>query len=540
MDLSTAVETRELLRTTWTKFDAEHDRIVSSSRETAMEQPYFKNNRYDATMLIYLAGMTLLNRRIEELSRQASQAMLQSQSRPRSILPNISLLKFSGAFSEWRPFEELFSSMVKDNPDLSQVEKMHYLRTSLEGEAAKVVANLKLSADSFAIAWNRLSARFDNKRLLILAHLDRLMALPRIKERSSGSLNKIINLVTSSLSALETLGCPVDQWDHILVNQVGLALDDRIREDWETRLGTSGEFPPLAKLMSHLISTAGALEHIETRRAYGEGKRTSQRPTSPPIRSYARALNVKAVASTPAKTTQTPAKTTQTPAKTSQTPGSSQLAVDKRPSENHPLPFINDLSNNCSYCSQRHYIAFCSQFKRLNQQKKVKVVAESRLCYNCLGRHNVRQCRSNRRCNECGDRHHTLIHHEKRMAATSRTSPPATRSSPPRSRSSSSLSETTRTSQRVSSSQSSPVSSDESPKKVRQKSSVRRSSHRRSSRPKSSSSTSGTSSPKHPSKPKAPAHDSSHKSSSSRTSPPKSLPTKKSSSQNSSKKASSE
>ncbi|XP_014614951.1 PREDICTED: uncharacterized protein LOC106792932 [Polistes canadensis] len=239
MDLSTAVETRELLRTTWTKFDAEHDRIVSSSRETVMEQPYFKNNRYDATMQIYLAGITLLNQRIEELSRQASQAMPQPQFRPRSVLPNISLPKFSGAFSEWRPFEELLSSMVKDNPDLSQVKKMHYLRTSLEGEAAKVVANLKLSADSFTIAWNRLSDRFDNKRLLILAHLDRLMALPRNKKRSSGSLIKLINIVTSSLSALATLGCLTDQWDHIIVHQEGLALHDKTREDWGTRLGTS-------------------------------------------------------------------------------------------------------------------------------------------------------------------------------------------------------------------------------------------------------------------------------------------------------------
>ncbi|KAI4476729.1 hypothetical protein M0804_013346 [Polistes exclamans] len=70
MDLSTAVDTRELLRTAWSKFDAEHDRIVSSSRETAMEQSYFKENRYDSTMQTYLAGVTLLNLRIEKLSQQ--------------------------------------------------------------------------------------------------------------------------------------------------------------------------------------------------------------------------------------------------------------------------------------------------------------------------------------------------------------------------------------------------------------------------------------------------------------------------------------
>ncbi|XP_043496480.1 uncharacterized protein LOC122520485 [Polistes fuscatus] len=274
------------------------------------------------------------------------------------------------------------------------------------------------------------------------------MALPRIKERSSGSLHKIINIVTSSLSALETLGCSVDQWDHILVHQVGLALDDKTREDWETRLGTSREFPPLEQLLSHLTSTARALEHIET----------------PPTRSYARALNIKVSATTPAST--------------SQSSGSSQLKMDERTIKKHPMPFIDDLSNTCTYCSHRHYIAFCPLFKHLSQHKKEKVIAEYRLCYNCLGRYNVRQCRSNRRCNECGDRHHTLIHLEKRTSPSSRTSPPSPRTSPPSprtsppksrsslpiSRSSSTLSETTQTSQRVSPSQSSRASSDESPR----------------------------------------------------------------------------
>ncbi|KAI4475177.1 hypothetical protein M0804_014470 [Polistes exclamans] len=155
MDLSTAVDARELLRTAWSKFDAEHDRIVSSSRETALEQSYFKENCYDTTMQTYLGGVTLLNLRIEELSRQVPPVISQSSSRSRTVLPHISLPKFSGNFSDWRPFEELFSAMIKDNPDLSQVEKLHYLRTSLVGEAAKIIANLKLSADSFTIAWNR-------------------------------------------------------------------------------------------------------------------------------------------------------------------------------------------------------------------------------------------------------------------------------------------------------------------------------------------------------------------------------------------------
>ncbi|KAI4473457.1 hypothetical protein M0804_015338 [Polistes exclamans] len=102
MDLSTAVDTRELLRTAWSKFDAEHDRIVSSYRETALEQSYFKENCYDTTMQTYLGGVTLLNLRIEELSQQVPPVISQSPSRSRTVLPHISLPKFSGTFSDWR------------------------------------------------------------------------------------------------------------------------------------------------------------------------------------------------------------------------------------------------------------------------------------------------------------------------------------------------------------------------------------------------------------------------------------------------------
>ncbi|KAI4476635.1 hypothetical protein M0804_013414 [Polistes exclamans] len=95
MDLSTAVDTRELLRTALSKFDAEHDRIVSSSRETALEQSYFKENCYDTTMQTYLGGVTQLNLRIKELSQQVQLVISQSLSRSRTILPHISLPKFS-------------------------------------------------------------------------------------------------------------------------------------------------------------------------------------------------------------------------------------------------------------------------------------------------------------------------------------------------------------------------------------------------------------------------------------------------------------
>lgn len=57
--------------------------------------------------------------------------------------------------------------MVIENSDLSNMEKMHYLKTCLSGEALCLITNLPISGDSFTIAWNTLVTRYENKRFLI-------------------------------------------------------------------------------------------------------------------------------------------------------------------------------------------------------------------------------------------------------------------------------------------------------------------------------------------------------------------------------------
>ncbi|KAI4480019.1 hypothetical protein M0802_014303 [Mischocyttarus mexicanus] len=69
------------------------------------------------------------------------------------------------------------------------------------------------------------------------------------------------------------------------------------------------------------------------------------------------------------------------------------LQTSERPSQGHSLLFIPDLSNNCCYCRQWHYLALCPQFNSLSRMARVEVVVGARLCFNCLRRHNVRQCR---------------------------------------------------------------------------------------------------------------------------------------------------
>ncbi|KAI4488642.1 hypothetical protein M0802_011458 [Mischocyttarus mexicanus] len=98
---------------------------------------------------------------------------------------------------------------------------------------------MKLLADAFETAWKRLVGRFDNKRLLALAKMKMLLELPPVEPRTSHGLHQIVNKVESALSAIEALGCPVEQWGLIVLLRASSALDARTREDWEHHLGAS-------------------------------------------------------------------------------------------------------------------------------------------------------------------------------------------------------------------------------------------------------------------------------------------------------------
>lgn len=50
-------------------------------------------------------------------------------------LPRIELPKINGDLVSWSDFKERFVSMVHNNSTLQNVEKMHYLKVSLIGEA---------------------------------------------------------------------------------------------------------------------------------------------------------------------------------------------------------------------------------------------------------------------------------------------------------------------------------------------------------------------------------------------------------------------
>lgn len=181
---------------------------------------------------------------------------------PRSALPRISLPNFSGEYQSWRPIYDLFSSIIRDNTELSNVEKMHYLKTCLTGEASRLVSNLPVSGENFMITWNMLISRYENKRFFISAQLDRLTSLKPMKTKSAQSLSIFFSTVTETIGALRALGCVVHHWDPLLLHQLFKLLDSGTRQAWEICLGSSSDSPTFAQFEDFIIGRTRAIENL--------------------------------------------------------------------------------------------------------------------------------------------------------------------------------------------------------------------------------------------------------------------------------------
>ena len=61
----------------------------------------------------------------------------------------------------------------------------------------------------------------------------------------------------------------------------------------------------------------------------------------------------------------------------------------------------------CTYCKGSHTSTNCEVHK--DQQSRIAIIKQEKLCFNCLAHHCVSQCSSRNQCQKCNGKHHTSI-----------------------------------------------------------------------------------------------------------------------------------
>jgi diphosphomevalonate decarboxylase len=109
-------------------------------------------------------------------------------------LPTITLPTFSGKVCEWQHFHDTFQALIVDNKQLFDIQRYHYLISSLQGEAKSLIQNLPVTTENFHVAWQLVTDRYSNKKLIAMMHIKQLCQLSLVSKGNSGNLSLLIIL----------------------------------------------------------------------------------------------------------------------------------------------------------------------------------------------------------------------------------------------------------------------------------------------------------------------------------------------------------
>ncbi|XP_058456568.1 uncharacterized protein LOC131433965 [Malaya genurostris] len=273
-------------------------------------------------------------------------------------LPDVKLPVFSGNLDNWLNFHDLYLSLVHSSAELSNIQKFYYLRSSLSGDALKLIQTIPISANNYVVAWNLLEDHYQNPARLKHTYVDALFEFSTIKRESASELHSLVEKFEANVRVLQQLGEQTQCWDILLIRMLSIRLDPTTRRDWEEYAWTRDaiSFPDLTAFIQRRVTV---LQNMQSNSA-----------------DIVLASNVK--------------------------------KGNIRPVASHGANYFN--SRKCIMCNENHAIYQCSKFSKLRLEDKEKEVRRLQLCRNCLRRgHMVKECSSSSTCRKCQGHHHTQL-----------------------------------------------------------------------------------------------------------------------------------
>ena len=103
--------------------------------------------------------------KLAELQKHRATRDHGSCSVPKIKLLTIQIPKFGGQIAEFKHFHDTFSSLIINNQALDDVQKFHYLLSSVTNKAHQLIQNLPVTQQNFHVAWTLLCDNYNNERL---------------------------------------------------------------------------------------------------------------------------------------------------------------------------------------------------------------------------------------------------------------------------------------------------------------------------------------------------------------------------------------
>ncbi|XP_052751852.1 uncharacterized protein LOC113522552 [Galleria mellonella] len=350
----------------WLEFITTHQQIIKEYKwEDIQRSFYIKEDVYEKTEEMFVDYKSLLKKYLKSFNQNkvtsddkgSGSSKTNNGSSSAVKLPKITIPAFSGRYIEWATFRDMFVSLIHSNESLDDVQKLHYLKGHLTGEAEQLIRQVPVTSANYKQCWEQLENRYNNKRYLANCILKRLFSQRSSNNESASALKDLLDTTTDCMHALKNLGVDVNSWDIIIIHIVNYKLDQETRKQWELKISAeiSNDLPTYNQFSEFLQSRFRALECIEPR----------QKSSIPNSGSFPKTKTCMHVTTNVV----------------------------------------------CEFCSEPHKLCFCTKFAKLDYSNRYEFVAKNRLCFNCLGgNHSVKSCQSTVSCKVCKRKHHSLLH----------------------------------------------------------------------------------------------------------------------------------
>lgn len=336
-------------------------------------------------------------------------------------LPFINLPTFDGSYEKWNVFCDTFKSIIDSNQQLSSVQKFHYLRSTLRGDALRVIENIETTNINYEIAWNLLKERYENKKLITHNHIKALFEIQSLPKENSTQLRQFLDTIQKHIRALKLLGQPTDSWNSLLLYLLATKLDISSRREWETKVSTQKDDPTFDEFCAFIKQKCQILETVNntaqnthitsqlTKHNTHLNKHNSQNNTHlVKQRTYPNTQFSKPFTHTnPYFQRSNTHSNTQFIRQTPQNLQPSQHSFSIQSQRQQPQ-YQTQL---CQFCRAAPHKPFsCERFMNMSPQERQKEVTRLNLCLNCFSKsHLTAQCFSGL-CRKCCKKHNTLLH----------------------------------------------------------------------------------------------------------------------------------
>ena len=355
---------------------------------------------------VHVEGMTsgLVESEMHPLTMSMVESQMRIQSKLLDVvsLPKMSLTKFDGEPLDYSTFMNAFDSCVGGTM-VDDGAKLNRLLEYTTGRAAKVLKPCGLMKPNLGYAKARqlLKDRFGNDYMISEAWVNKVADGTPIKH-SPEAVQDLADDVRGCIEVLKAMGklSEIDSRGRMLkiLNRLPLFIQGRWRKAAVASLDRHGGYPNIEEFAIFLERVAREMNDP----VFGV---VEYKPNKPRPRDKGSSFQVQVSKTSGGR----PASSNSSgkPTKPPDDKKSTKTSDDQKSKANQP-------PGKCYLCNGDHSLRTCSQFTSMSVQKRMDLVKEKRLCFNCLEtrNHSARWCGKRSDCDTdgCRYKHSKLLH----------------------------------------------------------------------------------------------------------------------------------